>query len=108
MKEETWDDGKLLEISPYTDEDGNELNTGTLTNGNGHVTNYRPDGTLFSGGAYRNGLPNGSWTFYDEKGRKLTSGQLADGVKEGIWLIFTRSGKIKETELYEDGELKMD
>jgi antitoxin component YwqK of YwqJK toxin-antitoxin module len=105
MKEEKWDNGKLLSLTDFTDNNGDTHSSGSLKNGNGLVINYYADGEVFSQGDYVNGMPNGNWTFYDEKGRKVTSGTLKDGVKEGAWQIFSRYGQVIEVELYENGEL---
>jgi antitoxin component YwqK of YwqJK toxin-antitoxin module len=105
MFEERWNDGKLIFVSKFTSDRGKILNTGSLSNGTGERINYRPDGTLFSQGPYKNGLPDGFWTFYDEKERKLMYGMIKAGVKEGQWMIYARNGSVIRVETFLNGEL---
>ena len=94
-----------MEITAFTDEDGETLSNGTLSKGDGKLINYRADGSKFSEGNYQNGYPEGTWTFYDERERVLTKGVLQKGIKQGPWDIFSKSGRVIETERYLNGEL---
>ena len=105
MLEETYDKGKLMKVSEFTDDDGDKHSSGTIINGEGIKIGYYPDGTKFSEGPYKNGLPNGNWTFFDERGRKLSTGKLENGIKEGGWNIYAKNGKLIRIEVYEKGEL---
>ena len=105
MFEETYEAGKLLKVSDFTDIDGRTRDMGNIVNGKGVRTNYTPEGKRYSEGPYSEGLPNGQWTFYDEKERKLSAGMLVNGVKEGEWRIYSRTGRAIRIESYSNGEL---
>ncbi len=105
MLEETYKNGKLMKLSDFTDDDGDKHSSGTLTNGEGIKIGYYPDGTKFSEGPYKKGLPNGKWTFFDERGRKLSAGELINGLKDGGWNIYAKNGKFIRIEMYDNGEL---
>lgn len=105
MYEETWREGKLMNLSDFTDEDGEVHSSGNIKNGLGTRINYTASGTKYSEGPYKDGLPNGEWTFFDEKERKLMAGKLVNGVKEGNWMIYARSGRVIRVEAFSNGEM---
>ena len=53
--ERTWNNGKLVEIINYYDGQGNMLDKGTVTNGNGVMKTYDIDGKPFQELIYKNG-----------------------------------------------------
>jgi antitoxin component YwqK of YwqJK toxin-antitoxin module len=54
-RSEIWDFGKLMSVISCYDGQGNELELGTLINGNGTVHNYDIDGNLSSVKTYKSG-----------------------------------------------------
>ncbi len=105
MYEETWQQGKLMSLTDFTDENGEVHSSGNLKNGLGLRINYTVNGTKYSEGPYKSGQPNGKWTFFDEKERKLMDGELVNGVKQVNWMIKAKSVRVIRVEQITNGEL---
>lgn len=56
-------------------------------------------------GAYKNGMPEGTWTWWYENGEKMTEGIFVDGKRNGIWNTWHFRGQIKSKGTYIDDKL---
>lgn len=87
----TYQNGGLRNILSLKDKDGNDLDFGTLKNGNGTLKEYSEEGTLELKKTIENGISHGKveafWSS-DINGIQLyykTTGNLKDGKKEGLF-----------------------
>lgn len=86
-------DGKLAEEKSF--KDGIE---------NGEFKQYF-DGKLVKGeGKYLNGKLDGKVSYYYPNGVVAATGVFKNGSKEGVWLYKDKDGKLKEKELYKNGQ----
>ncbi|GAB2994847.1 hypothetical protein GCM10027284_11810 [Cyclobacterium sediminis] len=105
-QEETWDFGRLLNISEYNNYNGSKtLNPGTLRDGNGTRITYYINGAKESEGNYQSGKPEGNWKYYHDNGRLASEGKMVDGKKEGPWKYYTRSGNLEDIIQFDDDEV---
>lgn len=94
-------EGKLWEVLSRFDIEGNPLEPGTLSEGEGTFRGYHDNGALQMEGLYRNGLPQGTWTYYYENGSLNGGGEYNDGVKVGEWKWFRQDGTPRLRFLYD-------
>ena len=105
-QEETWNNGRLMNISEYHTYDGKStLDKGTLKDGEGSRITYYIDGTKESEGNYHFGKPEGKWMYYHDNGKIASQGMMENGKKEGRWNYYSRSGKLIEIITYKDDEI---
>ena len=106
-QEEIWDNGRLMNISEYKSYDGSEnLNKGTLKDGDGTRITYYVNGKKESEGNYVAGKAAGTWLFYHENGRKASEGQMKDGKKEGPWRYYNPAGRLEDLINYKEDEVQ--
>lgn len=108
-QEETWDNGRLMNISDFNTYNGNDtLDKGTLKNGNGSRITYYVTGKKESEGSYKSGRAEGTWVFYHENGRKASEGQMKEGKKEGPWRYYNPAGRLEDLINYKEDEIVED
>ncbi len=125
--EENWEEGGLMEISPFRTRSGRILPSGNLKNGNGEGTRYHLNGNRKQTFRLLAGLPEGILMEYDTLGRPLRmmqfeSGELcrqmlefnADslvvsrteyqkGLRNGSFQSYSDAGKLLMTGWYKNG-----
>ena len=105
-QEEFWDNGRLMNVGDYFSFDGSQqLDKGTLKDGNGIRNTYYVSGKKESQGTYKLGKADGTWTFFHENGRKASEGNMVDGRKEGPWRYYNPSGRLEDLINYKNDEI---
>ena len=98
--EQMWKLGALMEVSPFYTSKGEELDAGTLTNGNGQLYMYYEDGTIQLNETYRNGRLNGKSMYYYEDGTLQVTGEYINNQRTGTWQEFSDRGRLIAEGMY--------
>ncbi len=103
MQEEEWKNGKLWNISDYTNIFGDTLYSGSLKNGDGLKINYYITGKKEIECEFKDGIPDGSWTYYYENGSVAEKGQFSKGQKHEEWEFYYKNSRLESKGKFKDG-----
>lgn len=109
------EDGTIYEIQTYKNDilqnyqfkiGGNEtLASGKLDDNKNHfITNYYPEGTKKSEGAYNSNKKYGLWKYYNDYGDIETTENFYNDYQDGITINYYSNGKVKDSANYTNGE----
>ena len=77
-----YENGRLIEVVEYFDENGGVLNKGQFQNGNGFLLVYDRSGRLINRGSIIDGYPNGIWELMAD-GKVVVEIKFDHGIREG-------------------------
>ena len=103
-QEQTWRQGKLLEVSDYYSIMGKFLFKGSLKNGNGSYFEYHPEGEIKLKASLQNGLFSELYKGYHINNKLAFEGKMVLGLRQGLWSFYQLNGNISATGYYIDSE----
>jgi antitoxin component YwqK of YwqJK toxin-antitoxin module len=84
--------GESISLTQYSD------------NANYSFTRSDADGAIIESGAYKAGLPDGTWINYNPNGTVSGKGNYANGKKDGEWTFFNMQGTPAYAVTFHDGK----
>ena len=94
--------GQLMEIRFCRNNEREELDKGTIRNGDGEAIRYHSDGTRYSQLHYRNGFPDGKALYFRYEKTRV-KGFYRIGKPAGRWQFYNRYYKLFQERDYFDG-----
>jgi antitoxin component YwqK of YwqJK toxin-antitoxin module/tetratricopeptide (TPR) repeat protein len=100
----TYKNDVLVKVVYYNPE-GKEIGKSENNNGTFTTKSYYTHGQLSAEGAYKKGLPEGTWKYYQPEGRKFSEYTYVNGLVQGEAVEYFRNGQKKYIFKYVDDRL---
>lgn len=106
IEENIWGEKHKIQMTEYYDS-GEIRIQGALDDGEERTGDWKgwyKDGTVWSEGAFENGLREGIGTVYYRNGQQQMRGNYNAGKEEGLWSFWTETGQLQKEVSFESGQ----